>query len=132
MTTPTVITKVVSESSGAVYEIRLGADANVYCTCPAWKFQKLPPKERTCKHMKAVSGKIAAFAKGLSAPKVAAPVAAPPAAAPVMAPAPVAVVAPAVDHKAAKVALAQAKVKAAQAALVLAQAEVELAEALAA
>jgi hypothetical protein len=141
MATGTVITT-VQGSAAQPYEIRLGGDGNVYCTCPAWKFQKLPPKERTCKHMKALSSQIAAFTGKLAAktaPKApAAPVAAPKAAAPVVAPppAPVAVVeapkaapAPVVNPK---VALAQAKVAAAKAALALAQAEVELAEALAA
>ena len=22
-----------------------------YCSCPAWKFQKRPPSQRTCKHL---------------------------------------------------------------------------------
>lgn len=140
MATGTVITTV--QGSSGVYEIRLGGDGNVYCTCPAWKFQKLPPKERTCKHMKALSGQIAAFTKKLASKAPAAPVAAPKAAAPVVAPPPApkavveapkavvaAPVAPVVNPK---VALAQAKVAAAKAALALAQAEVELAEALAA
>jgi hypothetical protein len=40
------------------YEIRRGADGVVYCTCPAWRFQRLKSGEtRTCKH-------IAAFAAG--------------------------------------------------------------------
>lgn len=87
MATGTVLATVPSSSSSAVYEIRLGGDGNVYCTCPAWKFQKLPPKERTCKHMKALSGQIASMTKKLAAPKAAAP-------APVKAPAPAPVVAP--------------------------------------
>jgi hypothetical protein len=143
MATGTVITT-VQGSAAEPYEIRLGGDGNVYCTCPSWKFQKLPPKERTCKHMKALSGQIAAFTGKLAAKTAAkapaAPVAAPKAAAPVVAsppaPAPVVeapkaavVAAPVVNPK---VAVAQAKVAAAKAALALAQAEVELAEALAA
>lgn len=36
------------------YEIRMGNDGNVYCSCPAWKYQKVPPKERTCKHIKSL------------------------------------------------------------------------------
>jgi len=32
----------------------MGSDGNVYCTCPAWRFQKSKPVlERTCKHIKA-------------------------------------------------------------------------------
>ena len=33
------------------YEIRLGADGNIYCSCPAWKYQKKPVKDRMCKHL---------------------------------------------------------------------------------
>lgn len=29
---------------------------SVYCSCPAWKYQKLHPLVRTCKHCKAVCG----------------------------------------------------------------------------
>lgn len=29
---------------------------SVYCSCPAWKYQKLHPLRRTCKHCKAVCG----------------------------------------------------------------------------
>lgn len=29
---------------------------SVYCSCPAWKFQKLTPVLRTCKHCQAVCG----------------------------------------------------------------------------
>jgi len=34
------------------YEIRKGADAVVYCSCPDWKFQRLAPANRSCKHLK--------------------------------------------------------------------------------
>lgn len=30
--------------------------SSVYCSCPAWKYQKLNPLLRTCKHCKAVCG----------------------------------------------------------------------------
>ena len=148
MATGTVLATVPSSSSSAVYEIRLGGDGNVYCTCPAWKFQKLPPKERTCKHMKALSGQIASMVKKVSAPKAAAP-------APVKNPAPAPVAAPvapkaeapkaeSVDaeiaaleaklaalkaKKGEKLAAALAKVEAAKAALVAAEAELAAAAA---
>lgn len=35
------------------YEIRRGGDGVVYCTCPAWKFQKgVSPRFRSCKHIR--------------------------------------------------------------------------------
>lgn len=137
----TVLATVPSSSGAGSYEIRLGGDGNVYCTCPAWKYQKLPPKERTCKHMKALSGQIASMTKKLTT-KAAAP-------APVKAPAPAApapVVAPKVEapvvesvdteiaaleaklaalkaSKNEKLTAAKAKVEAAKAALAAAEAE---------
>lgn len=49
-----VVARVPSESNPEKeYEIRLGADGNFYCSCPAWKYQKKGVKERTCKHIKA-------------------------------------------------------------------------------
>lgn len=50
------------------YEIRRGHDHNVYCTCPAWKFQRVPAASRTCKHL------IAFFARQASLPTEAEPV----------------------------------------------------------
>jgi hypothetical protein len=35
---------------GSDHQVLLGGDGNTYCSCPAWKYQKLPPKARTCKH----------------------------------------------------------------------------------
>lgn len=43
----------VKGSAADPYELRVGQDANFYCTCPSWRFQKLPPKLRECKHMRA-------------------------------------------------------------------------------
>lgn len=34
-----------------VYELRIGTDGEVYCSCPAWKFSKARP--RVCKHIQA-------------------------------------------------------------------------------
>ena len=51
---PTVLAHVVSETRpGVVHQIRMGADGNVYCTCEAWRFQRLPVRERSCKHLRA-------------------------------------------------------------------------------
>lgn len=51
-----VIAVMQSESNPAKsYEIRLSKDgSHSYCTCPSWKFQSLPPKQRTCKHLRAL------------------------------------------------------------------------------
>lgn len=46
------IMSVPSSNGKTSYDIKLGKDGNVYCTCPAWKFQKLHPQQRTCKHIK--------------------------------------------------------------------------------
>jgi hypothetical protein len=49
-----VLAKVTSETRPDVaHEIRMGADGNVYCTCEAWKYQRLPVAQRTCKHLQA-------------------------------------------------------------------------------
>jgi hypothetical protein len=39
------------------YEIRMGKDGNVYCTCAAWRFQRKPVTARTCKHLQAFATK---------------------------------------------------------------------------
>lgn len=63
-TTPRIAPKTVlatfpSESKpGHVHEVRLGADGVVYCTCPSWRFQKLTPSLRTCKHTKAFVARV--------------------------------------------------------------------------
>lgn len=40
-----------SFSSDTIYEIKQAADGSYYCSCPAWKFQKIQPQKRTCKHL---------------------------------------------------------------------------------
>ena len=35
----------------------MGKDGNVYCTCPAWKFQRKAVQGRTCKHLVAFAQK---------------------------------------------------------------------------
>lgn len=53
----------VQGSAKTPYEIRRAKDGkSVYCSCPSWKFQRLPPASRTCKHivaMKAALRKVA-------------------------------------------------------------------------
>lgn len=54
--TATVLATVPSASNPeVVYTIKRGTDGNVYCSCPAWKFQKLSPQLRTCKHLRALA-----------------------------------------------------------------------------
>lgn len=55
------VVEVPASKPGATYKLQhvqnpqTGAD--VYsCSCPAWKIQKLPPEQRTCKHLKAYLG----------------------------------------------------------------------------
>ncbi len=51
---PAILAYVKSETrEGVVHQIRIGADGNVYCTCEAWKYQKLSVTNRTCKHLQA-------------------------------------------------------------------------------
>lgn len=48
-----VISTVPSQSSNKSYTLTAHADGVVSCSCPAWKFQKVTPAERVCKHMRA-------------------------------------------------------------------------------
>ncbi len=47
-----LVREITSNSSGRVYQLWLGKDENLYCSCPAWKFSKGPKEEKTCKHIK--------------------------------------------------------------------------------
>ena len=49
---------VISSSNSSIhYKVSKAATgSSVYCSCPAWKFQKLNPAVRTCKHCIAVCG----------------------------------------------------------------------------
>jgi len=60
-----VITTVSSKSNPEKsYEIRRGNDGVIYCTCPAWRYQRLKKGEtRTCKHMAEL------FSRVLSSPE---------------------------------------------------------------
>jgi hypothetical protein len=61
---------------GVQYHIHMGADGNVYCDCPSWRFQKNHPMNRSCKHLVAfkqvavLSGKAVAV-QGISPEPVA-------------------------------------------------------------
>lgn len=49
---PVVLARNESNSKpGSYHEVRRGADGNVYCTCPSWRFQRNSPLNRTCKHI---------------------------------------------------------------------------------
>lgn len=59
----TVIARFDSKSKpGHSHTVMVGADGNIYCSCPSWRFQKgVSPIGRQCKHTKAaVSGFAAA------------------------------------------------------------------------
>ena len=48
----TILASVPSKTTaGKSYNIVQGADGVVYCQCPAWKYQRLTPSRRTCKHL---------------------------------------------------------------------------------
>jgi hypothetical protein len=50
--TTTVLARFESSSKpGHFHEVKRGADGNVYCGCPSWRFQKNSPTNRTCKHV---------------------------------------------------------------------------------
>ena len=48
------LVKIPSKTSADTYNIVLGQDYRIYCTCKGWKFSKPPIKE--CKHLKELFG----------------------------------------------------------------------------
>jgi hypothetical protein len=49
---------VKNDANDNVYTVkRAKTGSSVHCSCPAWKFQKIYPQCRTCKHCTAVLGK---------------------------------------------------------------------------
>lgn len=44
----------VMGSSKRPYVITRYSDGSWYCGCPAWRFQKIPAEQRTCKHIEQV------------------------------------------------------------------------------
>ena len=65
-----VVARMESHSrEGTVYEIRQSGDrTHLYCNCPAWRFQRLPPRERTCKHIQSFEAN-GPMLPGLDTPK---------------------------------------------------------------
>jgi len=50
----------VPGSNGAVHTVKRDRQGmSWYCSCPAWKFQRKAPKERTCKHINKLAGELA-------------------------------------------------------------------------
>lgn len=45
------IATIISGSKGNKYFVNV---EKRYCTCPAWRFQKVPADQRTCKHLETV------------------------------------------------------------------------------
>jgi len=54
------VAEVPSSRPGVAYKLQhlqgSGGEDVYSCSCPAWKIQKLPPQQRTCKHLKAYLG----------------------------------------------------------------------------
>ena len=48
------LTQVKSKTRDETYDIVLGQDYRIYCTCKAWQFSNPPIKE--CKHLKELFG----------------------------------------------------------------------------
>jgi len=94
MATGPVLATFLSKSNPSAdpYEVRLGKDGNVYCTCPGWRYQSKHPHDRVCCHMKELAQQMGTVASKLSAKvaeKKAAPAPAPKVAAKVETPKPV-------------------------------------------
>ena len=54
-TAPTtqVLEEILSSDGANVWQIRRGKNGHVYCTCPSWKYQRVTPIDRVCKHTRA-------------------------------------------------------------------------------
>jgi hypothetical protein len=50
---PGLLSRVPRSDGEGYWEIRQAKDGSRWCGCPAWKFQHLPPRDRTCKHLQA-------------------------------------------------------------------------------
>jgi hypothetical protein len=45
----------VQGSNGAVWTVTVSRDGQLYCNCPSWKFQRIAPALRVCKHTQQVA-----------------------------------------------------------------------------
>jgi hypothetical protein len=50
-----ILATITSKTSGKTYTITRGNDGVTYCDCPSWKFQRVSPADRTCKHINSLS-----------------------------------------------------------------------------
>jgi predicted nucleic acid-binding Zn finger protein len=41
----------IQGSGTTSYTVKKGQDGVVYCSCPAWRFQKVAAAHRSCKHI---------------------------------------------------------------------------------
>jgi predicted nucleic acid-binding Zn finger protein len=41
----------IQGSGQTAYTVKQGKDGVVYCSCPAWRFQKVAAAHRSCKHL---------------------------------------------------------------------------------
>jgi predicted nucleic acid-binding Zn finger protein len=54
----------VPGSNGNVYTIKKAKNSDHwYCSCPAWRFQHVAPKDRTCKHLRNMAAQLAPLAR---------------------------------------------------------------------
>jgi len=63
-----LIRTIPSSSSDRTYELHIGGDGRVYCTCPSWKFQK-SKGNGTCKHVQAYMQELASGGGAATASK---------------------------------------------------------------
>jgi hypothetical protein len=67
-----LIRRIQSSSSDRVYELHIGNDGRLYCTCPGWQFQAAK-KNGMCKHVAAYTSELASGVKVADAPTAAKP-----------------------------------------------------------
>jgi predicted nucleic acid-binding Zn finger protein len=41
----------IKGDSGSTYDVKADNAGVLFCSCPSWKFQKVDPKDRSCKHI---------------------------------------------------------------------------------